>query len=147
MNKSLAIPVLLLLASAAVGCGDDVRPRLGVEERLANQDAAEEIVWRGVYGRFDSPPPIYWRTDSRCGTGAWAYLGWDVGGKCAVGEFFPDWHVEVARSGPIGKTAYAHELCHALRFAETGDSDPGHKSACFAPGGLAEVAGGKIVGL
>lgn len=107
----MRIAVLLLVASCQSG---DFNYRPGQKE-------AEQIVWHGLYGMKDDPPPVEWIGNE----------GWEVAGQMVYGDTAIGWKVQVACGSPsyewpIEMTKYAHELIHWKCFLETGDVDVAH---------------------
>ena len=131
---------VLLLSILVAGCAERGEAWTGAETVLPNQEAAVSAVWHSAYGRQDTPPTVLWHSDAPCGNGAWAHPGWQLDGGCVTGAFFQDWHIELEAAERVGKAPLAHELCHALKYIETGDSDPRHLSDCFTTDGRAQEA-------
>jgi hypothetical protein len=103
-----------LLLLALTGCGDF--------SRLPNQDLAEQVIWREVYGMTEDPPPVEWVHSSETSPGYQGItLPWGV--RCAC-----RWIAEA--DGPcdmrIEQSAYAHELLHWRAWLQLGDLDPLH---------------------
>ncbi len=102
-----------IAALVLAGCG--VAP-----VRVAGQDRAEMIVWRGVYGERATPPEIEWVTNLDC-FGVHGGLGFALDdGRCVAGANWCEYNFakvawyEIAPR--ISATAYAHELLHEHLF-------------------------------
>ena len=124
------VKLIVLLALLMIGCG---------ERRLTmpGQDTVVDMVWKGVFGRSDRPPILYWVTGEglTCHEGRGFWLHQDRKGAyiplCAAGVFWPDiYSIEVAwkpKNTHFHSTAIAHELNHGALFKEGGqfgaDSD------------------------
>ncbi len=121
--KTLAAILLVLTLQACA-------PRAweGDETPRPLQAEATAMAW-AFYGAPGEAPPVLWRSDSECGDG----IGWrSDSGACVQGQFFGDWHVELADDpGEMHATNLAHELCHAAQYALTGDPDSDHRGVCF----------------
>lgn len=136
--------VLLLLLLSACNTGYGTQP---------NQAEATRVVWVQTYGVTGHPPPaVQWiegpQLDCYDNMG-WYEAGAGDGGAplCVAGLFFNnDWFAQVA--WPAGNetfstTAFAHELCHAFSWLQSGgtNADPTHIGPCFQPnGGYVQVA-------
>jgi hypothetical protein len=87
---------------------------------IADQEKAEQVVWRGVYGMTEECPPVEWIAKN----------GWNCAQEWScTGQAFPD-RVQVACgedcAQSIAFTAFAHELLHYRSYLRTSDLDPLH---------------------
>lgn len=113
-GRSRSLVAALAATCAVAGCGAPVMPE-GVEAR------ARGIVWDAVYAAPEAPPTVEWREDD-CGG---ADPGVRYGARCYAGLYLRDDRALVAFRGPIHRSAYAHELMHALQWFR-GIEDPDH---------------------
>jgi hypothetical protein len=102
----------IAFALLLVGCAEgDFTPKPG-------QERAIQLVWHGLFGRSEVPPPIEWVHAP------------DVDGY--RGRTWPAWKIQVADGTfgddlqPICLTSFAHELMHYSEWLRTGDADPLH---------------------
>lgn len=109
--------IALLLLGLAAGCAPS-----GSFARIPNQDRAEQVVWRDLYGMLDDAPPAVewvdgcWGSDGlTCG---FTWIGWKI--QVALhADYLPE-------DAPISLTTYAHELMHYATYLRTGDVDAYH---------------------
>lgn len=123
----------------------------GCVKRIPHQEHATALVW-DLYGGSRKPPDVEWIEPSvlDCADGRGFYraqVSWEriVGAprECVLGVFWEDTYKAQVAHRPNFKfstSAFAHELYHAILFAEYGSGDPDHAAVGWRPGGLVEQA-------
>lgn len=110
--RQLLITFLLL-----IGCnGPEPQPR---------QDEALQLVWVNTYGQHDAPPTIYW-WKTNCPYSTKDKTAVVYNNSCYSGLTFSGDYIEVAWRGSFYRSAFAHELMHALQLRR-GYEDPDHE--------------------
>lgn len=127
--------------------------------KYPSEAQVEDIIWKDVYGRTDTPPQIQWKTGLSldCGEGGgwniettWDYnTRKDTGIKhlfCIAGLTISDTLVQIARSSKVAysQTALAHEFGHVMLSRQGKDSDIYHIGPLFASGGLVDQANARL---
>jgi hypothetical protein len=119
--------VVLVLAMLG-GCAS------GTFEKLPTQERAEQLIWHGLYGVHDYPPPpvewISWDDD------------WQINGRQMTGLTWAGWKVQVRyfpRQPNVTTTTLFHEWLHYLYWLRTGDVDPEHFRADWSLVGKADL--------
>lgn len=130
----------------AVGCSSVVP---FVRTPRPCQGDAMDLVWRGVYGRKDRAPDVWWvpvqmQTCGRVFNGGRGFVA--PNGVCSAGY---SWHdgMDLVWLGDWEHTALAHEAAHVAQARDGLPPDFNHVTAPFQPGGAMDVANARLEAL
>lgn len=137
-----------LLLALVVACASQV-PYTRAPQPCQAQ--AVDLVWRGVYGRTDRPPDIWWvpRAAQNCGTpkpnGARGFR--NAEGICVGGSSWRDGMNLVDYDGTWQATGLAHEAIHVAQARDGLPPDTAHQSAPFRSGGAMDRANASLAAM
>jgi hypothetical protein len=93
-----------------------------------------------TFGAPEPGPLVQWNRELDCASGT-GWLHPDRPDHCVRGLHHEGTLIVALWPGAdLAQTSLAHETCHFVEWARSGDGDPGHRGPCFVPGGLVEQA-------